>query len=238
MSENCNFIDRDLFIDNDDETKSEVREIRDIDDVMLYYVDNNLLQGARLCIEYTITLKNALSYIVTDAKIADYLPNDLTFSPDEHLITTYATNDDYGWHIENINGKSYPVTSISQSSAIRAIDGKRYIGTNGERYIKVVLSKALTTKGLEDAINNEVEICEYSNNGNRRMTKEIQAASSINYLQLHPADHDDQGYDYNISGSVTIIPPTGVGISYKRMELVVAVFVMFASVVIFRKFNK
>ena len=100
------------------------------------------------------------------------------------------------------------------------------IGNNGERYVKVVLSRVLSAEILDDfAYKNQAEIIQYSNNDSRRINfsdgngdkLSYKYPTSGNFIPTAAYEHLISGIDRNekeidtaIANPVQLIPPTGL----------------------------
>lgn len=240
-------VDRDL---NKDEIIKEIKEIGD--SMYLQSIDEKLMYGARVDIEYTIILKNISSIPVANVTLINYLTdftgNDLQileYDENQSMITNKYTNAQYGWKkvtkesllnkvsditYENMKNDYYITLNTEDSNLLR--QGQQ-IGANGERYIKLVLSKHLSTDTKNDNtdFSDTTEILEYSNDLAIRMKKTytdlngktdkanvipgntIEGTKTINGILVTETD-------YAKSMRVVIIPPTG-----KRIDAVISVII-------------
>ena len=163
-------------------------------------IDTELIQSAKLEIEYTIRIKNISHIAVTNFEIIDYLPNNLSFEEDTKLLTEDATNKDFGWRYkaENITTK---LSDMNEN-----IIKKDNLTSNEERYIKVVLSKILAPTNNDSHFKNYTEIYSYSNADGRMMGKTISGAYDQN-------DNIIIGKDYNEKDEFVIKKAEGFNVS-------------------------
>lgn len=209
-------------------------------------IDPNLMYGARLDIEYTMILKNESAIPATKVTVCNYLKDfsnseskELSYDEDTYMITDSYKNKDYGWKIVNKtdsgNNKLFTPAVLNNlmndyyikcdygSSDINALR-QSPIGSGGERYLKVVLTKTLSSKddGTEYSISGE--IIEYSNDVAVRMRKKFPIETLL-FADVIPGNGTESlnekttefngnqigivETDYAESNPVYILPPTG-----------------------------
>lgn len=253
--------------------KGEIKEIKDIrDNTFIESISENLMYGARVDIEYTIILKNVSGVPIKDATIINYLTDIdtdeespiLTYNENTRMITNGYTNKQYGWKKvkkDDLNEKlskntlnklknDYCVTINTEDAKNAGIIRKGQIGPNGERYIKIVLSKVLstdTTKNCTDFINN-AEILTYTNDlgirmkqlslntmNNQNVKSTVIPGNGIDGLNKTVQGMEVKEKDFSQSIRVLIIPPTG-----KKINIIcaLAVFIECMLIVLFRNFRK
>ncbi len=66
-----------------------------LDDKVVITLDSELMQGAKMEIEYEINIKS--SYALDGVQIEDLTNGNLAYNPDAKLLTEDKTNADYGW---------------------------------------------------------------------------------------------------------------------------------------------
>lgn len=161
-------------------------------------VDNELLHGALLEIEYEITTY-ALNGIV-DANITDYVgETGMVYDPDAHLLTENLTNKDIGWK-ETEEGVTYSATYEEDDSEDVIIEianseenkesNDSNVGQNLPTSVgkKIVLSKLISTNDRNIYVNTAV--CGSSSYG-------VGEDSATSYRRTVKSEY------------VRIIPPTG-----------------------------
>ena len=129
---------------------------------------------------------------------------------------------------ENENGY-YLTLDINDSSCLRTDP----IGANGERYVKVVLTKNLSSNVKNDntKFSDTAEILNYTNKMGIRMQKSYKGLNNLeNKIAVIPGNSVEGDRksiaepDYTKSVKVVVIPPTG-----KEINIIIAsiTFVMF-----------
>lgn len=204
-----------------------IKEVENIPDAVYLTVDTDILQGATLEVEYTLTIRNdSRSGVFSEGfSIVDYFDKSLLYRPENKLLTEDGTNADYNWQIldqdylhEDLKylsddvvklGSGYKqclyidynkgvyekAEGIPEDGDITDFGTKsKYvnpvIGSSGERYVKVVLSRVLTPESVDDfCFRNQAEILKYKDNDSRR----------ANYVEIEGIDAGK--YKYPISGN-------------------------------------
>ena len=175
-------------------------------------INEELMHGATIDIEYKIIVENLGSLPLTANKIIDYLDNrnnSIVFKKDTPMITEniLETNETYGWDIATAG-------DIDNLSRTLPVD-KQYLVTSylqpGQKNIvKLVVSKTINSLLEADKLNytNSAELLEYSNGEGR-----INIGSNIvgNY---YPGSVDENTgeileNDTAVAPVVSIIPPLG-----------------------------
>ena len=270
-----NQMSTDEFCDADLQAGQKI-EVKDlVDPLYVQSIDQGLMYGARLDIEYTMVLRNESAIPATKVEICNYLKDlstdsDIQLSYDENtrMITDRYTNKDYGWKIYEKNTSSNVLEKFFTSLVRQDMRDDYYItceygsdikalrdnpiGTAGERYIKVVLTKTLSSKydGAEFAVSGE--IIEYSNDLATRMRKKYPVAT-LEYKDQIPGNGEEslevthlEGYDgyglaetdYATSNSIFIIPPTGESKNYMIYTTITIGLVAVLTISIIKKRRK
>ena len=73
-----------------------------LDDKIVITLDNELMQGAVIEIEYEINIKS--SYAMSSVEIEDLTNGNVVYNPNAKLITEDKTNSDYGWTLTGDSG--------------------------------------------------------------------------------------------------------------------------------------
>ena len=195
------------------------------EDYLVEAVDEELIHGATVELEYTIIVRNEDTSNYKEFSLIDYIPNGMNMDPNAKLLTDDYTNKDYGWinvskdelevlnlisetQLQNMNGYMYPVTIInteaSDTDFPKALR-KDKLTSNGERYIKVVFQAVVNANDENMNYENEVEILDYSNSEGRRMGEFNSSSNSISYVQ--PGNGWE--FDHSNQAKVIIVPPFG-----------------------------
>lgn len=225
-------------------------------------IDENLLQGATLKLEYTITVKNSSETDYTEKsyyyygrggqtvatvkikKVVDYLDTTVKLDPNQEQ----AHKDD-GWLNDDGTEKTYTHTELAGSGLIsgdvqselekgncKIFVNEKFadIAVNEEKTARLYISKLL---GVSDEINiyNDVEIIELS--GGRTITSSIPG----NYVPKHDGgltggnhENDDDRVKLTITG------PTGATINYTAYIIAIAVMfvILTGGIIIIRRTMK
>ena len=104
------------------------------DNKVLFQVDEEIMHGATIEIEYIISL--VCAFETTNIKIADFYTNALMYNENKKMLMEDRTNKDYGWKVQN----GY---LLNDSGNVVIQPGKEY-------KIKLVLSTVLTPTVLRD----------------------------------------------------------------------------------------
>ena len=214
LSESAKFTDKQLQI-------GEVRNIENIREPIVYYLDSEIMQTSKIDIEYTIIVKNTSLTTSSDIEIANFIPEGFQMEKEQKMLTDDYTNEDYGWNIintktlkdnnmmdTNIKDQDCAVSKLSEVKAIR----NSTIGLNGERYLKMVVSKTLPVNVEQKEYLGEVEVLGYSDVSGRRMQDERITTKVGNKLKelfsIFSGNKNEE--DYDEAEKVIIIPPTGL----------------------------
>lgn len=265
------FVDKDL-------ADGEVRSIQDLSDpVYVESVDQEISHGAQVDIEYTITIKNESTVQPTTFTLANYLCNlskdtsNLHFDSNAQMITDTYKNSDYGWKAKTI--MSSP-TLFSQNVRDKLKNNyfvyfeyintgenndpskpyrTRALGKNGERYIKIVLSKTLASIEDESEFSDSVEIIQYSNiQGIRMSTTYFDDTNPDDVITKHLVNIPGNGEegntrqvigtpilvrekDYAEANSIFVIPPTG---KYRNYTIYIMTTILIISLVLIKRKKK
>ena len=202
-------------------------------------IDEELIHGSTLQVEYTLIVKNVSSVPSTRFAIVDYLSSyeDMIFDKTTPLITEEGTNEKYGWEKTNrealkangvISDEVYNSLSPDEEYLICKFDENNssivdpVIGANGERYVKLVLSKVFSVEDINSDLkhNNEAEIVIFSNKISRRanLTEEVTDSNSETQQirekysfpgNFKPGSTERDEIDSAISFNTNIIQPFG-----------------------------
>lgn len=203
---------------------------------MIKYMDEEIMHGATVQIEYTISVKNDSNVQCNYLEIINHNPNSYFYESDTQLITEEGTNAKYNWSKRSLEElcdygyvSEYTLSTYLYSETIvskwdNAGQGANgfYISPGGEKIIKLVVSKVVGD--LDNAAPDFDNVCEvlvYKSNANRRMAyvvpkqlgmhngKAIQGKSLIG---VYPGNSEEQDCS-QATNRVIIIPPTGENIN-------------------------
>lgn len=188
----------------------------------LIIIDEELMHGATIQIEYVITIENLKALNCTGVKILDYLDynnNTMTYNGSAKLLTDPSkTNSDFGWEIKTKN----ELDGIVQNKDILKDSGEyiisNYLENDISKELRLVVSLVISTATDSDelAYENMAEIIEYKNNIGRRITD----------LSVIPGNHNPENIettenDTGIAQRVIIMPPLGGAQKSTSEELIV-----------------
>ncbi len=224
-------IDRDL-------EPGEIRYIKDVESPMCYYIDNEIVQGAVIQIEYTIIIKNASAIPSSSFYIIDYIPDEFSIDENMTMISDPTiTNKMYGWEIKytrdlGITDCDYTTCAVNNLSTNMIRNST--IGSNGERYLKIVFSRLLTSKTEDSTFRNSAEILEYSNALGRRMQETVTLGSGklSTLTSVFVANQNES--DFGVAEPVIIVPPTGISPFYKSAQFIIGVFTITTFIIIIK----
>jgi len=176
----------------------------------LIIIDEELMHGATIEIEYVITIQNLKSLNCTGVKILDYLDynnNVMTYNSGAKLITDpNKTNADFGWQIKTKNELDGVVQNKSMLKESGQYVVSDYLENDITKELRLVVSLVISTSSEADelAYENSAEIIEYKNSIGRRITD----------LSVIPGNHNPEEItalenDTGIAQRVIIMPPLG-----------------------------
>ena len=192
-------------------------------------MDNNLVQGSTLQVEYTISVKNKSeadyntesyykygTYNNTDKSVS-LIVNSIVDYMDDGLTTEYtASSSDWklknGANIKNsLSSKAYDV--IKNRKNILLNEWNKEIRQNETQYLKVEASKIVSVSD-DNLYENYIEILSSTSDVGRFYGEEINGSwknyTPGNYdLTNDTHESDDNGYDHISRAKFTIVPPTG-----------------------------
>ncbi len=114
---------------------------------LLFFLDNELIQGATLEVEYLINVKTAFD--CTSLVITDILGNGFIFDENASLITNPSqANRNFSWQIEQGTTRNREGERMKLKYTAPTIDGY-VLRKGGELNIKLVVSRLLSTTGGE-----------------------------------------------------------------------------------------
>ncbi len=237
VDEQAAFVDKDIGV-------GETRTFRDVKDIPVYYFDTEITQGSTLEIEYTISVKNISLISSSDISLITYIPENLNFNIDSHLLTLPDyTNEMLGWDVIQYNMPNS--SSNSQLCAKINLGNNAFIrnsciGNNGERYIKVVYSRYLSSVTTDSNFSIGAEIYSYSNPLGRRMQSSTSTSTirgqEVKFASMFTANAAE--IDYAQSSELIIIPPTGKSDFSKYAIILVILLLLTCSVIINNKNKK
>ena len=233
--------------------------------IYMQSIDAEISNGATVEIEYTIIVKNETAVPAQSFTILNYLTNlsksdtlsTLHYDGNTKMITDSYTNQDYGWKAKakselRNNGKlvsdsvwdnlynAYYIESTydcnNTNGPLRG--GKLY--SNGERYIKVVLSKVLSAVDEQSEFSDSVEIVKYKNDLGVRMRTPYTETGKLYklYMGIIPGNGNESfsttpvaERDYAEAMSVFVLPPTGIGRKYIQYILIAVVILVTCGIV-------
>jgi len=176
----------------------------------LIIVDEELMHGATIEIEYVITVENLKALPCTGVKILDYLDynnNTMMYNSNLKLITdSTKINADFGWEIKEKN----ELDGIVRNKDILKETGQyitsNYLEDGISKELRLVVSLVISSANEADelAYENIAEVIEYKNNIGRRITD----------LSVIPGNHNPENMeatenDTGIAQRAIIIPPLG-----------------------------
>jgi len=176
----------------------------------LIIVDEELMHGATVEIEYVITVENLKALQCTGVKILDYLDydnNTMMYNENTKLLTDSSkTNADFSWEIKSRND----LDQIVQDKNILKETGQyiisSYLENDVSKELRLVVSLVVSTATDSDqlAYENMAEIIEYKNSIGRRIT-------DVNVIpgNQNPETVDDLENDTGVAQRVIIMPPLG-----------------------------
>ena len=234
-----------------------IKNLKDIKENMyIESIREQLMYGSQIDIEYTIILKNISGVPISDVQLISYLTDMsekngaiLEFDSKMKMITNQCTNAQYGWKkheknyfinsvsedtLKNMNNNYYITLDTANSLALR----NGTIGANGERYIKLILTKKLSNaiKNDNTDFSNSVEIISYSNELGIRMRKTFKDGTTINVIPGNSIEGENRKEtDYSQSMRILVIPPTG-----KKTDNYIAltIFIECMLIVLLREYRK
>ncbi len=166
-----------------------------LNDDLYMFMDNELLQGSLLEIEYLVDIKSSIP--CDEIEIQEEVDRRLNFSQNAKLISEDKTNADYGWtfneHMSYKDGNDI-ILNIHETSK----EGNFVIKRGGAYEAKVVLSRILTV---------EEEEHNYKNNLIFRLNKNGNMAANLEAID------------------VNIIPPFGENHSQKNVIILISILI-------------
>jgi len=176
----------------------------------LIIVDEELMHGATIEIEYVITVENLKALSCTGVKILDYLDynnNTMTYNENTKLLTDSSkTNADFGWEIKQKNDLDGVVKNKNIVKETWQYIVSNYLENDISKELRLVVSLVISTANDADqlAYENIAEVIEYKNNIGRRITD----------LTVIPGNHNPENIvatenDTEVAQRVIIIPPLG-----------------------------
>jgi len=176
----------------------------------LIIVDEELMHGATIEIEYVITVENLKALSCTGVKILDYLDynnNTMTYNENTKLLTDSSkTNADFGWEIKQKNDLDGVVKNKNILKETGQYIVSNYLENDISKELRLVVSLVISTANDADqlAYENIAEVIEYKNNIGRRITD----------LTVIPGNHNPENIvatenDTEVAQRVIIIPPLG-----------------------------
>ena len=159
-------------------------EVENGGDFYMATLDNELVYGSTLCIEYNIVIKTTEA--IDSIKVIDYLPPYLNYDPSALLLTEEnKKNQDYKW--------KYDVNSNTVSCNVRPTLKQNQDGSYEDIVLKLSLSAVLASNDDISYLTNEADITITTPDNNEFTTLDPSTPAS---KFLH-------------SKSFSIIPPTG-----------------------------
>lgn len=208
----------------DGRTEKEMLKGRDrnlqLDPVYLQ-LDDEMLHGATLKVQYLITIKNTGELPITSMRIMDYLDHEygnLHYTPDDSMITENKKNQEYGWNLlpdfqieEGANDHNFE--NAMQKDRIYL----EYLQTTtlspGEEIVLRLVGSVTITKRDEDYnYANAVEVISYTNPKGRVHENSTQRNSIFTVGNIKPTDRGSnliEG-DQAFAQEVLITKPTGI----------------------------
>jgi len=177
----------------------------------LIIVDEELMHGATIEIEYVITVEDLKALNCTGVKILDYLDydnNTMVYNSSAKLITDPSkTNADFGWQIKAKNELDGIVENknILKESGQYIISDYLYNDINQELRLVVSLVISTATDSDQLAYENMAEFIEYKNNIGRRITDLNVIPGNQNPEDIEPVENDT-----DVAQRVILMPPLGI----------------------------
>ncbi len=241
-----------VYNERRDPTKDDSRN-----ECILAPIDAELVHGANVEIEYTITVHNPTSIHNNYLEILAIIPDGFSYMPEQKLLSeTNKSNQDYGWDnnislvdlledtpqyiSEDLFG-AYP----SSTPILARLDEKGRLGTNETCTLRFVVSQVVGSLDyLEPSPRAFAEVMKYRNNSNRRQLEidqdnpETYNGISITKLKsVYPGNDmeiDCSSNKKQTTNDVFIIPPTGIALE-NRIIIVVSISVLIVSTILIVK---
>lgn len=192
---------------------------------LLFFLDNELIQGATLEVEYLINVKTAFD--CTSLVIENFLGNGFIFDENTSLITNPSqTNRNFSWQIEQGTTRNKEGERMKLKYTAPKIDGY-VLKKGGELNIKLVVSRLLSTTGGE--------IGGTTGNGDGVFNSEIKMMAAGQKANGDALNYDSNTIDLD-GNNIIITPPWGVDKSnsltrdFVIMALILITIVLFISI--------
>ena len=189
------------------------------DDKIIMQVDEEIMHGATLQIEYLISFSSGSDMKI---KIKDLYNNPLVFNENQKMLTENKTNKQYGWRMKDIdNDGTGELVNIGLDDS--GIETKK----NQEYQVKLILSAVLTPTvlGNLDSIGNSIDI-------------EFAYGKDSNGDDIWGGNKKDgtpgnSGINTDIKSlDILIIPPTGISDVRNRVEWTLNMIVAVTSILL------
>ncbi len=183
-------------------------------DDLYMFLDQEMLQGSKLELEYIINLKSSIP--CTKIELQEEVDKNLNFEMSSKMISEDKSNEDYGWQVNE--DLSYKSTGDKKHNLVLSItqtpqNGQQYVMERGKSYqVKLLLSTLLTS---------QIEDMNYKNKLTFRINEDNNLSQTLEAME------------------VNIIPPFGEDKSYIKIWIVILVCILTGiSIIIYIKIKK
>lgn len=184
-------------------------------------LDDEILHGATLKVQYLITIKNTGELPITSMRIMDYLDHaygNLHYTPGDLMITENKKNQDYGWNLlpefqieEGSNDHNFQNPMTKDKIYLEYLRNDT-LNPGEEFVLRLVGSVAITKRDQDYNYANTVEVVSYTNPKGRVHENSAQRGSIFTVGNIQPNDQDcnqSEG-DQAFAQEVLITNPTGI----------------------------
>ncbi len=212
-------------------------------------VDDELVHGSTIELEYTITVYNTSSIPNSYLEILTHIPAGYMYSPNHTLLTEKnKTNSDKGWveiSLLQLYAEGYidadTLTEFQSSpSILLRLDNEGKLGQNQSYSVKFVVSQVIGGLDyLDPSPRAYAEVMKYSNNEHRRNLEEygtynINGYTIRNLRSVYPGNSMEIDFSGEPTNDVFIIPPTGI-YSPNKILLVIFLSSLMVITIIYKK---
>ncbi len=199
-------------------------------------IDYELVHGATIEIEYTITVHNTSAIQNSYLEILAHLPIGYSYISNTKILNENKLNENYGWEevsLSKLSAEEYVSANTLEGfqntrSILARLDEEGKLGSNQSCTLKFVASRIIGGfEALDPSPMAYAEVMVYRNTSNRRALKKDGLDTINNYTMqkltsLYPADSKDIDYSGNTTNNVFIIPPTGLGLTSKLIIILLS----------------
>lgn len=194
---------------------------KDFLDPTYLQIDDEIIHGSTLKVQYRLTIKNTGELPITSMRIMDYLDyeyGNLHYIPEEKMLTENKKNQDYGWkHLTNFKveeGANDPnfQQELKKDKIYLEYVHKGRLEPGEEIVLRLVGTVAISKR--DDLYNyaNAVEVISYNNEIGRVHENSFARQSIATVGNLNPSSEvgNSQESDQAFAQEVLITPPTGI----------------------------